>query len=423
MIYSNTPKTMYSAFIYCLNILFLLIYLPSTPVAKEPCGNKKNIADSLPVKLTLTYQHYFFCSKKCQKNTFENCSKITGQPYGLICFETVTLIRPKILADQWRKEQYKQGYIDLTIKEFGIEHARTHITSVMPFISGACKTNSYNKDTELVTGIFKRHSLNVYKYTFKNTDTGKFSILRATPNHRFYVKDRQAFLAIKNITKKDTLITSNGSSIKRVYFDKNTEITDSDKTNIPTLVYNLEIQKKHTYFAGSDNILVHNTCRCGKCGAELQDPDATRSHIIRSHVSSIKYTCGINGCKETATRIHFINQHQLNDHKVYNINSCQLCGAQCQSREHLIEHLTSACMFKVTGPCEKKFQSALYLLKKVSPKINKQSQLGIILRKNTPESRMILAFFLSDPSLNWTDHEFDKRMVELDDALPDIILL
>ena len=423
MIYSNTPKTVHSAFIYCLNILFLLIYLPSPPVAKEPYGNKKNIADSLRMKLTLTYQHDFFCSKKCQKNTIENCSKVTGQPYRLMCLETVKLIRPKILADQWNKEQYQHGYIDLTIKEFGIEHARAHITSVIPFISGSLKTSSYNKDTELVTGIFKRHLFNVYQYTFKNIDTEKLSSLLATSNHRFYLKNRQVFLAIKNITKKDTLITSDGNSVKRVYSDENTVITDSDKTNSPTLVYNLEIEKKHSYFVGSDNILVHNICKCGTCGEELQDPNAARDHMTNIHLSSMKYTCGINGCKETTDRINFINQHQLHHHEVYNINSCQLCGSQCQSREHLIEHLTLKCMLKVTGAYGRRFQSALYLLKKAPPKINEQSKLGIILSKNTPESRMILAFFLSDPSLNWSDHEFYDRMLELNDALPDTILL
>ena len=288
-------KAVSAIFHYCFIIQLLLLLLPGLPAAKETGNNNKNFQDTLSVKVTLTYYNSFFCSNECQKHPVENCSKIVDRPHRLMCLETATLIRPKILADQWNKEQYQHGYIDLTIKEFGIEHARAHITSATPFISGSFKTNSYNESTELVTGIFKRHSFNVSKYTFKNANTGKTSSLLATSNHRFYLKNRQAFLAIKNITKKDTLIASDGSGVKRVYSDKNTRIAGSDKTNSPALVYNLEIQKKHTYFAGSDSILVHNFCECQVCGNTHLNTTTIKRHLEISHQlppEDHHYKCG-----------------------------------------------------------------------------------------------------------------------------------
>ena len=200
--------------------------------------------------------------------------KITGQLNKLTCREEVQLIRPKKLAELWIKKQYQQGYIDLTLKEAGIEHARAHIISITSSVPGGLEKDS---NAQWVTGIFKRHTLNTGDYIFKNTDTGKLSIIHATPNHGFYLKNRRAFLPVGDITEKDTLITVNGNSVKLVKSSANTGVTGDRKANIHVWTYNLEVWKKHTYFAGSDKILVHNACQCGICGNEmLRNPEGVR---------------------------------------------------------------------------------------------------------------------------------------------------
>ena len=163
----NIPKAIYPTFMHCLNILLLLTFLPSPLVAKNLLTTKKNSADSHQVKLTLTYRHDFFCLKECRKNTVENCSRSIQHPHKLMCIEEVKLIRPRKLADQWQKEQYRQGHINFTIKEFGINHVRARIISAIPFTSKSFKKKSENKSKELVTGLFKRHTFNVREYILK----------------------------------------------------------------------------------------------------------------------------------------------------------------------------------------------------------------------------------------------------------------
>ena len=380
----KTQKAVSAIFHYCFTIQFLFLLFPSLTVAKET-GNNKNFPDTLLVKVTLIYYNSFFCSNECQKHPAENCSKIVDHPHRLMCPETATLIRPKILADQWNKEQYQHGYIDLTIKEFGIEHARAHITNVTPFISGSFKTNSYNESTELVTGVFKRHSFNVSKYTFKNVNTGKTSSLLATSNHRFYLKNRRNFLAIKNITKKDTLITSDGNSVKRVYSDKNTGITDNDKTNSPALVYNLEIQKKHTYFVGYDRILVHNFCECQVCGNTYLNTTAMKRHLETLHQlppEDHHYKCGIKGCTFETKEIEQMTLHENEQHKYF----CGLRKSQFIGMKAAWQHIG-----------------------------NEHPRLFEAFQKKT-------LYSITPPSPKLSDDLFLKKMQEVDDLLPDELL-
>ena len=246
-----------------LSVLFLSFLLL---LATESHAANGPYAGAPQVKLTLIYHHDIFCSDECRKQTIDGCSKITGQLNKLTCREEVQLIRPKKLADLWIKKQYQQGYIDLTLKEAGIEHAKAHIISIIPSVPGKLGKDS---NAQWVTGIFKRHALNIADYTFKNTGTGKLSIIHATPNHGFYLKNRRVFLPVRDITEKDTLITVNGNSVRLVNSRANMGMIGDRKTSIPVWTYNLEVWKKHTYFVGSDKILVHNACRCGICGDEM----------------------------------------------------------------------------------------------------------------------------------------------------------
>ena len=430
---SNIPKAICPAFMYCLNILFLLIFLSSPLTAKGPSGKKK-IVYSHQVKLTLTYRHDFSCLKECRKNTVENCSKSIQHPHKLMCIEEVKLIRPRKLAYQWQKEQYHHGHINFTIKEFGINHVRARIISAIPFTSKSFKKKSENKSKELVTGLFKIHTFNVRKYILKNIDTGMISSIHTTPDHLFYLQNRQDFLPIKISTEKDTMITSNGNPIKLISCRGNTSTTYKNKTNIPRLVYNLEIRKKHAYFVGSDKILVHNICQCAICGQQLENPSAIKVHIQETHGYhlSLAYECGINKCTKGSSKINTINLHQFTAHGICNINSCPLCGTQLCNQNLLIDHLRLKCMLQTNRFGNKKFQAALYLLEKDAPLIIKQSEMEDILSKNTLESRTILAlflsapstrtFYLSDPFSYLTDEQLEKKITILDKELPGELL-
>ena len=230
------------------------------------------------------------------------------------------------------------------------------------------------------------------------------------------------------------MITSNGNPIKLIFCSGNTSTTYKNKTNIPRLVYNLEILKKHTYFVGSDKILAHNICQCGICGRQLENPNAVKVHVQKTHryYLSLAYECGINKCTRRSSLINSINLHQFTDHGICNTNSCPLCGKQLCNQNLLIDHLRLECMLQTNRWGSKKFQTALCQLKKDAPLITKQSEMKGILSKNTLESRTILALFLSDPSIRTfylsdpfsylTDEQLEKKITILDKELPGELL-
>ena len=66
----------------------------------------------------------------------------------------------------------------------------------------------------MVTGIFIRHSTDVRQYQFISEKTKNISTINVTGNHRFYVKNRRAFIAVKNILPEDQLISATGDTIR-----------------------------------------------------------------------------------------------------------------------------------------------------------------------------------------------------------------
>ena len=319
--------------------LLPLFLLPLLLMAKEPGSNKRILTDSSPVKLTLTYYQSISCPQECRKYTIEGCSKITGQPNKLICREQVELIRPRSLVEFWRKEQYKQRYIDFTIAEFGIQHAKAHMNHVTPFIPGLFKEDSDNTNTQLVTGVFKRHSVDSKLYIFQNLRTGKLSSIHVTPKHPFYSKSRQGFLPLKNVTAKDILMTGNSDNVKLVYSGRNIRTTGDNSAGIPRLVYNMEVKKKHIYFVGRDKIMVHNTCLCGICNQSFDASADLRQHFRDVHGAVMEYICGVSWCTQKYTQIRRINKHQQEAHGITNTNSCEFCGKQLDNAEEVKQHI------------------------------------------------------------------------------------
>ena len=344
----------------------------------------------------------------------DGCSKITGQLHKLICREEVQLIRPKKLADTWSKKQYQQGHIDLTLKEAGIKHAKAHIISITSFIP---KLTGKGAITQQVTGIFKRHALNTVYYTFKDISTGEISGIHATPSHGFYLKNRRAFLPVGDITEKDTLITSSGNHVKLVNHRAGTGETCDNITNIPVWTYNLEVLEKHVYFAGSDRILVHNTCLCGACKEEFSSPCKVRTHChVEKH--EVLYCCGIGGCIEEEIDIARMHVHQWDYHKVYNQGFCLFCGVPLKETKVPVYNCMPDCQ-SVRGKIHRRW--LLEKFKQLKSRAQENNEKAAI--KEYSEEVQQSSELSSYPTFSSSAYkQFRERLAQFSSELPDELI-
>lgn len=94
--------------------------------------------------------------------------------------------------------------------------------------------------------------------------------ITTTPTHPFRVENNGWVLA-GDLQPGDQFISLNG----------NTEtVTETTTTNAATLVYNFEVENTHTYFVGTQPILVHNACAWAKRSASI--PDEPGIYVIRT---------------------------------------------------------------------------------------------------------------------------------------------
>ena len=152
--------------------------------------------------------------------------------------------------------------VNLSIPEFGVVNVQATVTAIKPTTLDTSKTDWSKIDSRPVIGTFKRYARVVNTYTFKDLSTGKISSINATPNHPFYVKNKNKFIPIENVSPTDQLINSSGQPIKLICGKGQNShcgrIYNIDGTPVP--VYNLEIYQRHVYFVGNTAILVHNVC-------------------------------------------------------------------------------------------------------------------------------------------------------------------
>ena len=210
-----------------------------------------------------------------------------------ICKEHIMLLRPDSVINHWHMEQLQTGYINLTIKEFGLINTRAYISAIKSaFISQKCQLqlssklnkSNYSTASSCVTGIFKRHVNHVKNYTFKNLFTGKTETIHVTPNHLFYVKNRKRFIALNKITPTDKLLTLSGHEI-RLFCPKGKKkhCGMRQKKDGISIIYNLEVSGGHEYFAGKNKIYVHNMYFCLRCEEKFQYSASLESHIAYAH--------------------------------------------------------------------------------------------------------------------------------------------
>ncbi len=249
---------------------------------------------SLPINCTLT----------CQRSDADNMIS----PRLLHCREKIRLLRSTLWTKQQLWQQKKQGYVDFDLPELGIHHVRAHmviISSIQLPLEVLTNTTS-----QPATGIFIRHTNDVKTYKFKNQLTGQIGQVNATPEHPFYVANLQRYIPISRLSPAYQLVSANGDPVSVICPpNKYSHCGKPYRRGQVTTVYNLEINKRHRYFVGSQGIEVHNAYKCRKCGKEFSSSYRLKVHRQNSHGrSNICPDCGVI----------FSTKHNLSQHmKLY----------------------------------------------------------------------------------------------------------
>ena len=219
-------------------------------------GIASRVNCSLPFKLNvvdIAFYHDFHSGKIRLSKHDHNCFKLVHHPGIIRCTEYAHLLRTAAVTEKWQEQQRRQGYFLFTDTEAGIREVHAHIIGMHDSTLKAVRTHH---QINRVTGQIVRYSTDVKTYTFYDLKTHIRSKINATPEHRFYVVNKRAFIPLAKITSEDQLINESGRSVKLLYAVKNGG--NSNKHLLP--VYNLEVSDHHVYFAGADRILVHNGC-------------------------------------------------------------------------------------------------------------------------------------------------------------------
>ena len=175
------------------------------------------------------------------------------------CEERISLLRPAVFINRWKREQDINGAVDFSLPGSGIHHVAAYIESVSSIEHNTLPVSSDSEGSEVVTGVFLRHSMNVRTYTFESIATGQLSKINATPEHRFYVKNRHAWIPLYKI-EAGMIMTDKHNQPVRLLCSND----QRGHCGVPlhpgeiTTIYNLEVYKKHVYFAGRRSLLVHN---------------------------------------------------------------------------------------------------------------------------------------------------------------------
>ena len=215
-------------------------------------GTKFSLSPALNV-VDIIFHHDFSSNQVDLIENNNDCFKPVHHAEVVRCAEYAHLLRSVAVTEKWQRQQRRQGYFLLTDTGAGIREVHAHLIRVH---DSAVKAVHATHQAGRVTGRVIRYSPDVKTYTFYDLNTHVRSKINATPEHRFYVVNKRAFIPLSKITSEDQLINASGRSVKLLYAVKNGG--NSKKHLLP--VYNLEVSDHHLYFAGVDRILVHNGC-------------------------------------------------------------------------------------------------------------------------------------------------------------------
>ena len=276
-----------------LYLIFLISF--SSAIQAAPYNKKINMPESWR-KINLIYFHDFtsqnYWSTPIPADCFFmfNSSAATGFKPVLRCIEHVSLLRSDATVTHWQREQNRHGFFMFNLPDTGIHHVRARIKSILPPVFSLNGNVLISKRNSTVIGVFKRHSSNVKSWLFKTLSTGRLSTIHATPTHRFYVKYLNAWLPLSEITSGMTLIDRQNNAVSLVCYVRNKHCGIPWHPGRVATIYNLEVYKKHDYFAGEQMLLVHN---CGgsvrKTTVEIQASDAhsMEAALVRNKNESV----------------------------------------------------------------------------------------------------------------------------------------
>ena len=254
-----------------LFLWWLVLIFPVKTIAADSGNREINHGKYTPwSKIYLMFYHDFPWQKAWKEKVFNGCQLVlkpvaSGAAHPMMrCREQVMLLRPKIVADNWERQQKEQGYVTLDFPEFGLVAIQAHITAITPSVMDVNWLNPAHSHKNFITSIFIRHVLDVRQYTFKNIK-GTHDKINVTPEHLFYVKNKQAFMPISQVSMHDRLITDTGDKVRLVcHKNRQDRCSQSYMSGQIKQVYNLEVYNKHTYFVGKPHLLVHNICELAK---------------------------------------------------------------------------------------------------------------------------------------------------------------
>ncbi len=219
-------------------------------------------------------------------------SPLVTTPSILFCQEHIHLLRSLKWVIYYQMLQKKQGYISLNFPEMGVNHIKAHM-----FINSTVQisqTALQEPTSRPVSGLFIRHVQTVKDYTFKNENTGEISHIHATPEHPFYVMEKHQYIPVSQLSSTDLLINSSGEKVAIICPKyKFHNCGKPYHQGQVTTVYNLEVYKKHCYFAGKAGIKVHNNYhKCEICGMMFQDENTLAAHMeMHPPYNGLPFSC------------------------------------------------------------------------------------------------------------------------------------
>ena len=269
-----TVKRLFYIFLFLIPItVHSLLFAHNNPLSYEVFPVNRGIwkevhivyNQDFPYKQNYSKQNIKGCKKTYISPVSNNKTETKKTIPALRCVEHIKLLRPDKIVRQWFKIQNKKHFFPLTLSTFNFVNIHAQITGIYPVKSGNQQHFSHNGQTKIVIGQFKRHTINIKKYTFKNMTTGKTTTVNATPEHPVYVKNRAAFIPVDLLLSTDYLLSNAGHEIRLICPENRIQHCGTSlHNNIPLPVYNLEIDNNHTYFVSDIRLLVHNICDLAK---------------------------------------------------------------------------------------------------------------------------------------------------------------